>query len=170
MIKGDDFDRRRRPVGDDLSVVQGVIWELIWPLFACILLDLLDVLFSTLSNSWLEFEFELLGDNPSVFLRIFFQPCSITRFLLWDVFIRKARGSKIKYSIILLIITGNVVDLKINTTTIPMTKPIISKIEIMKVTCAFTLIFFVCMSSSWRCWGKEFSNLGRFCACLKIRF
>ena len=82
----------------------------------------------------LKSEFEGIGDNPNVFLRIFFQPCSMTRFLLWDVFMRNARGNKIKYSIILLIITGNVVELKITTTIIPMMTPIISKTEIMKVT------------------------------------
>ena len=157
-------------IREGLSVAEDSILELIRCLFARIMLDLLQVLFSTLSSSWFEFAFELLGDNPNVFLRIFFQPCSMTRFLLWDVFMRNARGNKIKYSIILLIITGNVVELKITTTIIPMMTPIISKTEIMKVTWAFTLILFNCNSSFWSCWSKAFSDLGGFCACLKIRF
>ena len=60
--------------------------------------------------------FDGIGDNPSVFLRQFFQPRSIIRRLLWDVFIRNARGNKIMYISIPLIIPGNVIDLKSSAT------------------------------------------------------
>lgn len=64
----------------------------------------------------LKSEFEGIGDNPNVFLRQFFQPRSIIRRLLWDVFIRNARGNKIMYIIIPLIIPGMFIDLKSSAT------------------------------------------------------
>ena len=79
---------------------------------------------------------------------------------------RKTRGNNIKYSIPLLITTGSVVALKITIGIIVICQPIISKIEIMKVTWAWTLIFFVGRSS----WGSAQSSLGGFFASLRIIF
>ena len=47
---------------------------------------------------------------------------------------------------------------------------IISRIEVTKVTWAFTIIFFAGRSSSSITWAKALSDLGGFFTCLKMRF
>ena len=47
---------------------------------------------------------------------------------------------------------------------------IISRIEVTKVTWAFTIIFFAGRSSSSILWAKALSDLGGFFTCLKMRF
>ena len=136
----------------------------LWYLF--LLVSSPTFLFSILSFPWLQSRFSGVEDIPSVFLRTFLQPCSIMRCLLWEVFMRKTRGNTIKYTIPLLITTGSVVALKITIGIIVICQPIISRIEIMKVTWALTLIFFAVRSS----WGNAQSSLRGFFASLRIIF
>ena len=115
-------------------------------------------------------EYDGLTDNPNVFLRIFLHPCSIIRLLLYDVFMRNTRGNKIKYIIPTLITTGMVVDLKICTTNLAMRPPIISNIEIIKVTWALTRTLLMGKPSASSLLAKSWSVLGGFSACLKRGF
>ena len=149
-----------------LSSRDNIWWFMVrlWHLF--LLVSSPTFLFSILSFPWPQSTFCGVEDIPSVFLRTFLQPWSIMRYLLWEVFMRKTRGNTIKYTIPLLITTGSVVALKITIGIIVICQPIISRIEIMKVTWALTLIFFVVRSS----WGNAQSSLRGFFASLRIIF
>ena len=115
-------------------------------------------------------EYDGVADNPNVFLKIFLHPCSIIRLLLYDVFMRNTRGNKIKYIIPTLITTGMVVDLKICTTILAIRPPIISNIEIIKVTWALTRTLLTGKPSASSLLAKSWSVLGGFSACLKRGF
>ena len=89
------------PVGNDWPKSWDSIWGCTWPLLYWytalrFCLVLLEVFFTLIIFGWLQSGFEGVVDNPNVFLRTFSQPCSITRRLLWEVFMRNAQGNKIK--------------------------------------------------------------------------